>query len=448
MNFLVETKNEYTIQLINILTPHIYDGFESIYTESKKIIKKGEEKKLLKAFQQFIRRIPQWNETLIENETNRVKTTSRCDFLENLLKAVIKANIVLLSNSQQTVSNNIAKKFLDIPLKKFLHRCYIECARQFYNSPYLFYHEIKPIDKKRNQRDCYDIIKSSIKEAIRKILPVQDILNSYLGTNVDNCMVEVDKPISMIDSENLRQLVNKDLNENSNVVETSDNNSNIQNNVSRVIDNSKIIESNNISKIEGNNEYSINKKSFTENIQINTLNMENLNVDNSNSGLQNNLIDSIENSKVKEVFSEKKNKTNEVSYQEILDSKESSDDELETLKLLSEIKKNILDSNDSCKVNNNENSINSEVRNQPNSNNEIYTANISYHSDVKKSEVNKCIDSESEIVYNHDDNDYEDVFSNIVESDSLTQDSVKNILNSENNKIKNKNMYFSNFKSL
>ena len=62
--------------------------------------------------------------------------------------------------------------------------------------------------------------------------------------------------------------------------------------------------------------------------------------------------------------------------------------------------------------------------------------------------MNKCIDSESEIVYNHDDNDYEDVFSNIVESDSLTQDSVKNILNSENNKIKNKNMYFSNFKSL
>ena len=44
MNFLVETKNEYTIQLINILSPHIYEGFESIYNESKKIIKKGEEK--------------------------------------------------------------------------------------------------------------------------------------------------------------------------------------------------------------------------------------------------------------------------------------------------------------------------------------------------------------------------------------------------------------------
>ena len=37
---LVETKNEYTIQLVNILTPLVYDGFESIYEEVKKIIKK------------------------------------------------------------------------------------------------------------------------------------------------------------------------------------------------------------------------------------------------------------------------------------------------------------------------------------------------------------------------------------------------------------------------
>ena len=44
MNFLVETKNEYTIQLINILSLHIFEGFESIYNESKKIIKKEKKK--------------------------------------------------------------------------------------------------------------------------------------------------------------------------------------------------------------------------------------------------------------------------------------------------------------------------------------------------------------------------------------------------------------------
>ena len=52
---------------------------------------------------------------------------------------------------------NIQKKYIDIPMNKFIHKCYIECARQFYSSPYLFYHEIKSIDKKRNQRDSYDL---------------------------------------------------------------------------------------------------------------------------------------------------------------------------------------------------------------------------------------------------------------------------------------------------
>ena len=211
MNFLVETKNEYTIQLLNILSPHIFEGFESIYTESKKIIKKGEEKKILKAFQQFIKRIPSWNTNLIENETIRIKAASRCDFLHNLLKAVIKANIILLSNSKLE-EINIEKKYLDIPLEKFIHRCYIECARQFYNTPYLYYHDIRPIERKKHQRECYDIIKQSIKEAIRKMLPVNHILDKYLGSKVEPILIEVDKPLSKTETESLKELVNYDLN--------------------------------------------------------------------------------------------------------------------------------------------------------------------------------------------------------------------------------------------
>lgn len=211
MNFLVETKNEYTIQLINILSPHIFEGFESIYAESKKIIKKGEEKKILKAFQQFIKRVPSWNSNLIENETVRIKAASRCDFLHNLLKAVIKANIILLSNSRLE-EINIEKKYLDIPLEKFVHRCYIECARQFYNAPYLFYHDIRPIERKKHQRECYDIIKQSIKEAIRKMLPVNHILDKYLGAKIEPVLIEVDKPLSKTETENLKDLVNYDLN--------------------------------------------------------------------------------------------------------------------------------------------------------------------------------------------------------------------------------------------
>ena len=36
MNYLVEIKNEYTITLVNILTPLIYQGIDSIYKDAKK----------------------------------------------------------------------------------------------------------------------------------------------------------------------------------------------------------------------------------------------------------------------------------------------------------------------------------------------------------------------------------------------------------------------------
>jgi len=213
MNFIVETKNEYTIQLVNILSPLIYEGFDSIYSETKKIIKRGEENKMLKTFQQFIKKIPLWNNNLINIETRRIVSQSRCEWLHDLLKAVIKANIILLSNSNPSANGSyiVNSDYLDIPLEQFVHKCYIECARQIYTCPYLFFHNVKPIDRKRNQRECLTIINSSIKEAIRKMLPVQHILKLYLGNDLKTDNNEIDMPISLNESENLKNLVSKDL---------------------------------------------------------------------------------------------------------------------------------------------------------------------------------------------------------------------------------------------
>lgn len=393
MNFLVETKNEYTIQLINILTPHLYEGFESIYSESKKIIKKGEEKKLLKAFQQFIKRIPSWNTNLIDNETIRIKTASRCDFINNLLKAVIKANIILLSNSNNlNSSKEIDKKYLDIPLSRFIHKCYIECARQFYNSPYLFYHEIKPIERKRNQRDANEIIKTSIKEAIRKILPVQHILNEYLGNKMNLGIDQIDKPISHTESENLKQLLSQEL------------------------DQQKVSE---INEISGNESPF---KSFVDN-NVNLVETH-INVDSIN-----------------------------------IDEKNSDDNDNETMMLLSEMKKNVIDLN--LKGSSNENSINDSPKqdnsipitqyyseNKNSINEELIESEIKANSQSEKIKTivisKNRNESESSIAYNGKDEEYEDVFSNVLNSES--EYSVKNSINRDD--IKRKDAYFSRFNKL
>jgi len=90
-NYLPQIKEEYTKQLVNMLTPAIYEGINSIYGEAKKV-KDGEE---LKFFQGFLAKIPTWSEQMIIMEATRIKTvTPNADILEDLIRGVIQSNIL------------------------------------------------------------------------------------------------------------------------------------------------------------------------------------------------------------------------------------------------------------------------------------------------------------------------------------------------------------------
>jgi hypothetical protein len=66
---LHESKNEWGARLITIMTPLIIDGYKSILDEAIKLCRdNGEMDKYLMTFQNFISRIPKWNQTIIETE--------------------------------------------------------------------------------------------------------------------------------------------------------------------------------------------------------------------------------------------------------------------------------------------------------------------------------------------------------------------------------------------
>ena len=215
LNFLVETKNEYTTHLINILNPLIFEGILSIYKEAQEIA--GQDN-VLKIFQTFLKRIPKWNQTIIEKETNRIINSSQSyGWLGDLIKATLKANLVVLMynptvKSQTKLDNSFYK---NINVNDFIHKVYIECAREIWNNPYLLYHNYPPIEIKRNQRDCMNIIKDCIKEAIRKLLPVKHILQIYLGEDMELNNIEdndnFEKVMSDAEEKNLTKLIQKDL---------------------------------------------------------------------------------------------------------------------------------------------------------------------------------------------------------------------------------------------
>lgn len=208
MDLLVDKKQEYTTTLVNILTPLLNEGITSIYLSASQ--NKNEE---LKTFQLLLKEIPKWNQEMINEETVRIIKECNCDWLGDLVKAVVKSNVVILaSNDNSSFKYITSDVYNNVKLSDFIHKCYIECAKEIYDNPILFYDKLDSLEIKRNQREVKKIIKDAIIEAIRKLLPVQLILKEYLGhdykAETDH---NIDRKLSDADTHNVQQLVSKDL---------------------------------------------------------------------------------------------------------------------------------------------------------------------------------------------------------------------------------------------
>jgi hypothetical protein len=213
LNVLVETKNEYTTHLTNILTPLVFEGLQSVYKQSLDVAKNND---ILKIFQSFLKAIPKWNQVMIEKETNRIINSSHSyGWLNDLIKATLKANLIVLMYNPTCKTQAKVEPVLyqNIKTCDFIHRVYIECARELWNNPYLLYHNYPPIEIKRNQRDCMNIIKDCIKEALRKLLPVKHILEIYLGEDieVDKNEDQFEKALTDVEERNLTKIIQRDL---------------------------------------------------------------------------------------------------------------------------------------------------------------------------------------------------------------------------------------------
>ena len=173
----VQAKIEYTKQLINNLQYHFFDGVKSIYDDSKEIYKENSSSSQLFIFRTLLEKVPEWNNELIITETDRIIEESKCDYLEDLLTAVFISHTKIL----MSISVNNGKINLTVPkLSNFIHKCYINIARDLWKNPLLFSENISGIDYQQNIKTIENIIYDCIENTIRFSLPVKDILKGQL----------------------------------------------------------------------------------------------------------------------------------------------------------------------------------------------------------------------------------------------------------------------------
>lgn len=286
INNLNECRNEFCSRLINILTPLINNGFNSLLNESITLCKKNNEiSKYLMTMQNFLSRIPKWNSTIIDNETERIINESKITYLNDLITCVHIINLkqltcVRVGQKQKIMNINIPK------LNDFIHKVYINCARKLYSNIFLFEKNNTPaLEMQKNNREIELIIKEEILNTIRQSIPVEDLLRNYLDETVEEEIVQevIEQKTETVDiNENTSK---NDIKEsNTNVTKDNTNNNVTDNNATdnNIIDNN--VNDNNV------NDNNVTDNSVTDNIVTDNNNLdfdikiekENNNSDNNN----------------------------------------------------------------------------------------------------------------------------------------------------------------------
>jgi hypothetical protein len=205
LSTIIESKNEWCARLTNTLTPCVIEGLRSIFTEAYDVcLENSEETKYLMTFQNFLNNIPKWSSEIVENEKQRIITSSACNYLEDLITCVHITQLKSLTSTRVGLKQK--KINIDIPdLHKFIHKTYINVARKVYVNIYLFEKDLKPLQVQKNNRELEIIIKECILNTIRESIPIEHILQMYLDETLETDVEIEEKKEVITDKEALEK---------------------------------------------------------------------------------------------------------------------------------------------------------------------------------------------------------------------------------------------------
>ena len=175
---IVEAKQEYTRQMINILQPLMYEAFITLYTNA--LDEAESEYDILKLFKTELQEVPKWNSVVVNKESDRI--LKECPYFNDLLTAVVLSNVKILTSIRlQNKKQNVQ---VTVPTNEtFVLQLYTLSSKKILNNIHVFDASRYDDDISNNINDVYELLDVCVQNAIRTILPVEDILKSTLTKN-------------------------------------------------------------------------------------------------------------------------------------------------------------------------------------------------------------------------------------------------------------------------
>ena len=170
--------------LASLLVPRIAEGFWSIYESAKSLCERNNQPdQILRTFQNLVTKIPEWTESTLGEEVERILKASKCGYMDDLLMGVFLSYMKSFASLHyRGQASQMRVEFERPNITKFVHELYKQSARKLWQTAYLFRTLQVPTEQQaRNRQEIEQTIYKHIDDVIRMFLPWELIARSYFS---------------------------------------------------------------------------------------------------------------------------------------------------------------------------------------------------------------------------------------------------------------------------
>ena len=167
--------------LASLIVPSISEGLWSIYDSSKELCaSNGQADQTIRTFQNMLAKIPEWSETTLDTEVERIIKTTKCGYLDDLVMGVFIAYMKSFASLHYRGKASSVSVDFDRPtLTKFVHHLYIHSARKVWQMAYLFKTVGNTSEQQaRNRQEIEGLVRECMEKVIHSFLPWESITKS------------------------------------------------------------------------------------------------------------------------------------------------------------------------------------------------------------------------------------------------------------------------------
>jgi len=181
----VAAKKELLPLLQTDMTPLVYDRFAKMYRDTEKFAARQFEEKKRKvdvgdAFALVAKNVPHGNAQILQKEVDY--SGGHVPKIEATYKALWISSVYVLTSARLGAAPKVRASVP--PFREFVHNVYSKAAGDFMNDPDIFEPDHSASTLRQNKLDAYRIISAAIPDALRALLPVQQLYQE-IGRDVE-----------------------------------------------------------------------------------------------------------------------------------------------------------------------------------------------------------------------------------------------------------------------